>query len=178
MRRVLLSLAVCIICLVLNAVPVMAAADEGVSFSQDMQSFSGQVMTLSQDTRAYATPDESSTGGRAFSKGESVYVVGETDGWYQIFYKGENLYIPVSSINSEDAEEAQAQAQALAEDVEVELKNAEKRDTVEIENAWREARSRRNATIWRIVIGVLVVVSIVVSVIVGLKSKEVEKDNK
>lgn len=85
MRRVLLSLAVCIICLVLNAVPVMAAADEGVSFSQDMQSFSGQVMTLSQDTRAYATPDESSTGGRAFSKGESVYVVGETDGWYQIF---------------------------------------------------------------------------------------------
>ena len=96
----------------------------------------------------------------------------------EFYSKGENLYIPVSSINSEDAEEAQAQAQALAEDVEVELKNAEKRDTVEIENAWREARSRRNATIWRIVIGVLVVVSIVVSVIVGLKSKEVEKDNK
>ena len=177
MRKAFLKVIVCIACLFIYCVPVFAAESASeISFTQDAQSVSGQVMALSGDTKAYKDKDESSEVAQSFAKGDSVYVVEEADGWYQIFYKGENLYIPVSSISSEAAIESQEQAQELAKEASEELKVAEKRDVAEIEAYERQKRSKRNARIWEIVIGVLVVSMIVVSVITGIKkSKEEDK---
>jgi hypothetical protein len=177
MRKVLLKAAVCITCMIITVMPVLAAEPTSeVSFTMDAQSVSGQVITLSEDAKAYTSADESTDVAESFSKGDTVYVVEEANGWYQIFYKGENLYIPVSSITSENVQESQKQAEELAKDVDEELKAAEKNDVAEIEAFWRQRRSQRNALIWKIVIAILVVAILVVSVVTGVKNSKAEAD--
>lgn len=169
MKRVLLKIAVCVMFLAFLGKPLLTLAS-------DQGTLSGQIMTLSDNTNAYATTDESAEVVHSFNKGETVYVVGESDGWYQIFYKGEDLFIPSSSITSEAALEAQKQSEELAEEVNEELKAAEKKDVAEIEAYWRQRKSERNAMLWKIIIAILVVAIIAVSVVTGIQNAKADKE--
>ena len=179
MKKVLMRLAICLACLIsFGAVQKVYASDSDVSFSQDAQSVSGQIIALSEDAKAYASPDESADVVQSFSKGETVYVLGESDGWYQIFYKGETLYVKNSAITNEDSLESQKQAQELAQEVTEELEEAKKQDVIDTETYERQKISKRNALIWKIVIGVLVAAMLIVSVIIGIKSSKANKESK
>ena len=173
MKKVVTTLVPVIICLMFAMAPILAmASDSDISFSAEGQSFTGQVMTLSEDTNAYAEPNETSDVIHKFSAGESVFVTDDSNGWFQIFYQGDTLFIPNSSISHESEVEAREQAEELAEDIEGELENIDKRATLEMEALERQARSQRNALIWKIVIAVLIVAIIAVSVVIGLKNKK------
>ena len=173
MKRALCKTAAIMVVLTFILIPLtVQASDTDISFSEDTQALSGQVMTLSQDTKAYGTPSTTAEVKLSFSKGETVFVVEESDGWFQIFYKGEELYIPSTSFDETAVEDAKGQAAELAQEASEELKAAEKRDIVEIETIERQRESYRNSIIWKIVIGVLVVLIIVVSVIIALKNKK------
>lgn len=178
MKRVLPKIALFIAVLTFAFFPlVVQASDSDISFSEDAQSLSGQVMILSEDTKAYASPSETSEAKQSFSKGESVFVVEEADDWYQIFYKGEQLYIPSSSFDEKALDDAKEQAAELAQEASDELKAAEKRDVVEIETIERQRESYRNSIIWKIVIGVLVAIIIIISVIIGIKNARSDKED-
>ena len=179
MKRILMTIAACIFCFAITGKPFFSMAAEStaeVSYTMDAQSVSGQVITLSEDATAYTAADESSDAAASFKKGDTVYVVGESDGWYQIFYKGEDLYIPISSIDSETALESQKQAQELAKEADEELKAAEKRDVAEIEAYWRQRKSEQNAMLWKIIIAILVVAIIAVSVVTGINNAKADKE--
>ena len=173
MKRILMYLGLAVACFLISFAPVNAQEN-----SEDVQNFTGQVMTLSEDSLAYPEPDEVSGEARAFTKGESVFVVEESDGWYKIFFKGENLYIPKEGISEEAAMEAEKQSEELAAEVQEELKEVSRQYEVDLEAYERQNVSKRNAMIWKIVIGVLVVVIIVMSVIIGIKNMKSEEDDK
>lgn len=173
MKRVLMYLGLAVACFLISFTPVYAQEN-----SEDAQSFSGQVMTLSEDSLAYPEPDETSGEARAFTKGESVFVVEESDGWYKIFFKGENLYIPKEGISEEAAMEAEKQSEELAAEVQEEMKEVSKQYEADLETYERQNVSQRNSMIWKIVIGVLVVVIIIISVIIGVKNMKSEEDDK
>ena len=177
MKKVLLKVLTIISCFILITSPVkVLASDSEVSFSQDAQSFSGQVVVLANDVNAYSEPNEASAVAHAFKAGESVFVTEESDGWTKIYYQGETLYIPGKSVSQEVVQESQEQSEELAQAIETEMEEVDKRTTLEMEVLERQQRSKRNALIWTIVIAVLVVAIIAVSVVIGIKNKK--EDNK
>ena len=94
------------------------------------------------------------------------------------FFKGENLYIPKEGISEEAAMEAEKQSEELAAEVQEEMKEVSKQYEADLETYERQNVSQRNSMIWKIVIGVLVVVIIVLSVIIGVKNMKSEEDDK
>ncbi len=179
MKKVLLKLMAFAACIMLTISPITSvAAENDAAASQEAQSFTGQVMSLSEDTKAYVSPDISSEEKQSFSAGESVFVTKDAEGWYEIFYKGETLYIPKESVKQEDVQEACQQAQELAQEVQEEMDNAEKRDALQIEIYERQNKSQRNAMVWKIIIGALVVAIIALSVIIGLRNKKEDEEKK
>lgn len=115
----------------------------------DAQSFSGEVNTLSSDVDARKSPDSSAEIVASFKAGEPVYVLGESNGWVTIYYKGEEIYIKnsegllTSTINTEEvAEEMEKQAQT---------------DKAWIESYESQLKAERNAKIWRIIIAVIII---------------------
>lgn len=60
---------------------------------------------ITEDMPVFSTPDEGSETDITISKGEKVLVISQTaDGWYQILYRGEILYINSQNDNMEEAE--------------------------------------------------------------------------
>lgn len=175
MKKVLLRIISFSIIISFIVFPITTTASGDISFSKESQSVSGQVMTLAKDTKAFKTPDENALVAQSFSKGETVYVVGESDGWYEIFYKGENLYIPGDSMNEDAVNEALEASKELAKEASEELKEAGKQDAVEIETYERQRQRDMNALIWKIVIASLVIIIIVFSVIIGIANAKDDK---
>lgn len=179
MKKEIIKLFAIVFCLLFFILPVRAfASDSDVSFSEESQSFTGQVMTLSEDANAYAGPDDTSAVVHSFVAGETVFVTDDSNGWFQIFYQGETLYIPNTSIGQQEAIEAQEQAEELTKDIESEMEAIDKSATLEMEALERQARSQRNALIWKIVIAVLVVAIIAVSVVIAFKNKKEDENKK
>ena len=178
MKKSLLKIIILAVCLIFISEPVKSLASDSETASHDAQSFAGYVMTLSEDATAYTSADETSEAVQNFSAGDSVFVVGEQEGWYQIYYKGETLYITDSSITQENVEEAQKEAEELSQGLKEEQEALDKRAAAEIEAFERENRSQRNAKIWKIVIGVLVMAIIAVSIVIGIKNKKMDEEDK
>ena len=178
MKKVLLTLISFTAVLALIWLPVtVCASDTAISFSTDAQSVAGQVMTLTQDTKAFAAADENSEEKATFSKGETVYVVESLDGWYQIFFKGENLYIPAGSFTEEGIASAMEANEELAKEVSKELSQAEKNDFAAIENYELTKMSDRNVLIWKIVIAVLTFAIVAVSIVIGIMNAKSSKES-
>ena len=179
MKKVSCGFMVCVISFMLAFVPVVAqdANTEGEQ-GQSTQSFTGQIVTLSEDSKAYSQQDENSEVVHSFLKGETVFVVETTDDWYQIYYQGENLYIPINSITYEDVIEANKQAEEQAQIVTEELEEAEKAEEISLESLERRRISQRNALIWKIIIAGLVVAIIIVSVVIAISNVKNDKGDK
>ncbi|WP_185752394.1 hypothetical protein [Butyrivibrio sp. AE2032] len=154
---------------------VTSFAEEAVDFSTETNVVSGQIIGLAGDADAYVSPDASSEKKASFAAGDSVYMISENDGWYEIFYKGETLYIPSDAISQDAFASAQAQAQEAAEAAAEELEQQEKQDAATAEAFVRQQRAERNALIWKIVIGILVVAIIAVSIVIAVKGKDDQK---
>lgn len=192
------------------------ASDGGPAIVRDASSVIGRVTELSADADAYVSKDTSSQKKMSFKKGESVFVLGSGDGWYEIFYKGENLYIPENTISQEKVAEAEQQASEqssalaveqvaqaeemdkgteelleeiketkgseevteddLGEALDKEFKEYERQDAAVSEAFEREQQAKRNALIWKIVIGVLVVAIIALSVVIAVKNKKADEE--
>lgn len=178
MKKVLLKLVTCIMCVFFLSTPVISrASDTAIPFSQESEALSGSVMTLSKDAIAYTDPDDKSGEKMSFAKGETVFVLEKTDGWCKVFYKGEKLYIPEKCFSSETIEETNDVATELASDVTQELREAQKRDAADIEAYERQRISRQNAIIWKMVIVVLVVMIIFLSIFVGVSNMKSDREN-
>ncbi len=150
-----------------------------VSFAKDVnssqESISGSVMTIIQDTVARSDPDEGASVVVKLSKGDSIFVVGENDGWYEIFYKGKSAYVKVtgtSTGNANDEEISVAAADSNVNSVlEEEFKKKQQFDVTYVDSFERQQRRNRSALVWKIVIAVLVVSIIVISVVIGIRNR-------
>ena len=212
-----------ILCLMTLTVTALAtASDGGPAIVREASSITGRVTELTADADAYADRNTSSQKKASFKKGDSVLLVSKSDSWYQIFYRGELLYIPLSSISDAAVKEAEEkgkkeatamsselneQAKEMASDAQLldgkaedealvktegktqvmteeevvelnkELEEQKKESELMAESLERQERIKRNALIWKIVIGVLVVAIIIVSVVIALKNKKADEAN-
>ena len=137
---------------------------------------SGTVTQLEGAATAYEQKDISSKVIAEFSEGDSVFVTDVEDSWAEIFYKGETGYIPVDQIGHENIAAAEKSAEEIGQAIDEELKKNDIETSVGIDNYLRKKNQELNALIWKIVIGALVVVIIVVSVIIGRMNKTVRTE--
>ncbi len=151
---------------------VSVEATEGVSFRENGASYTGQVVALDSEATAYSEKDTSSAVVMNFAAGDTVYVTGEDSEWFEIFYKGETMYISRGAVSDEAYQQSQAQAQELAEQVTEELEVQEKQAEAFAETFEKYKRGQKNAMIWKIIIGVLVVAIIAISVVAALKNNK------
>ncbi|MBO5620096.1 MAG: hypothetical protein J5959_00530, partial [Butyrivibrio sp.] len=193
----------------LFAAPVSQASDDGgPAIVRQPSSVIGRVTELTSDADAYASKDTSGKKVLSFKKGEPVFVTDKSDGWYQIFWKGETYYIPASTISAEAVaaaeDKASEQSSAFNQELEQqdkemkeaaeemvkeaaekyaasksrdgsgpkdqssmtdeewlealdkEFEEAQKTEAAMVEEVLRQQKAKRNALIWKIVIGVLV----------------------
>ena len=150
-------------------------ADDTDSFDNSAPTYSGYVQELDADVKAYTEPKDDAEVGAEFSKGGSVYITGEADGYYSIFYQGEELYIKTDDISSAARDKSNENNKAIEEEAGKELEANEKMDVTYVESFERQLDSARNALIWKIVIGVLVVAFIAVSVIIAVRNNKQEE---
>lgn len=124
-----------------------------ISYAQEENSenitFTGELATLNEDADAREAADISSNVITSFKTGDPVYITERLDGWIQIYYKGENLYIKddngnVASVND-------------TSDVSAEMEKQAQTDKAWIESYESQLKAERNARIWRVIIGVIIV---------------------
>lgn len=145
-------------------------------------SLAGTIMTVTKDTIARSQPDEGADVVVVFSKGENIFVVDEKNGWYEIFYQGETAYVKSASYVPNDAgAENSSSVSAVAETsinegLVEEFKQKEQFDVTYVDSFEKQQRRNRNALVWKIIIGVLVVAIIAVSIIVGIKNSKKSQD--
>ncbi|WP_022775332.1 SH3 domain-containing protein [Butyrivibrio sp. AE2015] len=151
-----------------------------VSLAKDVnssqESISGSVMTIIQDTVARSAPDEGASVVVKLSKGDSIFVVGENDGWYEIFYKGKSAYVKVTGTSTGNANDEEISIAAAADSnvnsaLEEEFKKKQQFDVTYVDSFERQQRRNRSALVWKIVIAVLVVSIIVISVVIGIRNR-------
>ena len=137
-------------------------------FADETANISGTVMTVNMDVSAYEKPDENSSVIVTFKAGENVFVTEKTDEWLKIFYQGKTAYI---NRNDNSADEIASVAEAsINESLEAEFKQKEQFDITYVDSFERQQKRNRNAMIWKIVIGVLVLAIVAISVIIAVKN--------
>ena len=177
-RKVVLAAIIVALSAMTYSFDVSATADDGgPAIVKEQSSFVGVVKELTFDADAYASKDTSSEVKMSFYKGDSVMVIGESDGWYEIFYGGETLYLQDLGEGLEDPAVAESDTQeeevAALDD---EFEAYKQQDAVVSEAFVRQQRAEKNALIWKIVIAVLVVAIIAVSIVIALKNKKTDDD--
>jgi len=135
----------------------------------------GTVTKLENDATAFEQKDISSKVIAEFSEDDSVFVVNVSDDWTEIYYKGETAYIPSEQISGENHASAEKSAQDIGKAIDEEIEKNDIQTGIEIDNYLRKQRQKRNALIWKVAIGVLLAAIIVVSVFIGIKSKDLAK---
>ena len=139
-------------------------------------SYKGQVMVLDNDATAFLQKDESSEQKASFKAGDSVFVTGQDEDWFEIFYKGDVLYIKRNAISAETYASNEASNIRMAQAAEEELKSKEKTDTVVIESYEVEEKRNISSIVWKGAIIVLVVLIIILSVVIGISNSKMDKN--
>ncbi len=164
---------------ILGSVSITSFAEEStegeLTSTVNASNVSGQITALDVDASAYREKDASSEVAMSFSAGDSVYIISEDDQWYEIFYKGENLYIPKEHVSEAAVAEAREEAEQLAKEVREEMAIQEKQDAAFSEAYVKYEKSQKNALIWKIVIAVLVVAILATSVIIAINNNKKSK---
>ncbi|MCR4754190.1 MAG: hypothetical protein K5868_01545 [Lachnospiraceae bacterium] len=138
---------------------------------------SGTVTKLEKDAKAFAQENDSSEVIAEFSKGDSVFVVNVSDDWTEIYYKGENAYIPSEQISGENIASAEKSAQDIGRAIDEELEKNDRQTGIEIDNYLRKQRQKVNSLIWKVAIGAILAAIIAVSVLIGIMNKDNVKKN-
>lgn len=137
-------------------------------------SHSGQVMVLDNDAIAYLQKNESAEQKASFKAGDSVFVTSEDDEWFEIFYKGDVLYIKREAISSEAYASNEASYNKMAQAVEEELISKQNSDKVIIESYEKEKAANVSSKIWKGAIVVLVVLIIILSIVIGINNTKMD----
>lgn len=146
--------------------------------NQNSMSFSGQVMVLDNDADAYLQKDNSAEKKESFKAGDSVFVTGQDEEWFEIFYKGDTLYISRQAISSDAYASNEASINMQAQAVEEELKGKEKADQIVIESYEAEKARNISSLIWKGAIVVLVILIIALSVFIGISNNKTDKEQR
>ncbi len=109
----------------------------------------GELATLNEDVEAREAADVSSQVVASFNAGNPVYITERLEGWIEIYYQGKNLYIKddngsVASVNDNSEVSAELEKQAQT-------------DKAWIESYESQLKAERNARVWRIVIGAIII---------------------
>ena len=95
--------------------------------------------------------------------GDYIFVTGETDGWYQIYYRGDRMYVD-SSVPMTDIDHSA--------EIAAELAGQQVTDAAWIDEYQMQVRAIKTARTWRILIIVLIVAFIAVTIISTLTKKK------
>lgn len=125
-----------------------------------------EIKVATKNIKAYAQMEKTSSADVTFNKGDTLFVTGEIDGWYSIFYQGKTYYV------SKDDD-----ALATDESIDMDAVNQELDDIIAEgkiinEEVYRIREERKRARIWGIIIVILVVIIFVMGVLSMIKSKK------
>ena len=88
-------------CFVLVVFALFLISTPVITHAQGQTEFTGNVVTLKEKVEAYREMDTNSELVHTFNAGEDVFLTGEKNGWYQIFYQGGPLYFQTGKTKNE-----------------------------------------------------------------------------
>ncbi len=147
-------------------------------YTEQSNTVSGEVVTLNSSVQARKEPSDDADVLFEFSAGESIYVVGEDNGWCEIFYKGETAYVKKDQIGEESIASSEASGDILKEELEDEFTQKQQFDITYVDSFHKQQVRDRNAMIWKIIIIVLVVAIIAISVVMTIRMKNKNNEAK
>lgn len=125
-------------------------------------SVTGVIKQMNEAASAHESADESSPVTLELKSGDYIYVTGESDGWYQIYYRGETMYVD----NTVPVTDRDHSAEIAAE-----LTGMQITDTAWIDEYQMQVRAIKTARNWRILIAVLIVAFIGVTAFSTFRKK-------
>ncbi len=150
-----------------------ASADgDPVPFNSEAVQISGSIVTLDQDTKAYASPSEDSEVLYEFVAGDPIFVSGQEGDFTSIYYAGKTMYIKTEAITQTALAASEEAAKEMEQELADEAEARSQRDQAYLETLIRQEEQKKNALIWKIIIGVLVVAIIAVSVAIGISNNK------
>lgn len=128
-----------------------------------------RIMTTQQTVDMKAEPDETAETIYSYHAGDSIFVTGETDGWYQVRFQDLTGYIPQDGIVEMEMDVATLDEQFALE---------EEEGRMLVEAVEQQRDEARRSKIWGTVIVVLVIAIFatgIVSTMIGAKRAEERK---
>lgn len=151
-------------------VSAFAEENDPVPFKETGVVITGMVVTLEQPAVALDAPSEDANVVHEFAAGDPIFKIGEDNGYIVINYKGESLYIKQDDGTQSAIEASEAANAAQAEALEKELEQMQQKDQTYVDSYLRLQQGQRNALIWKIVIGVLVALFIIISIVIAVQN--------
>lgn len=143
------------------SVPVLA---EEIQSEEENKNIQGTLMMTELQTEGRKQPSFSAEVTAVLPAGTYVLVTGEEDkGWYEIYYQGENLFVPEEFLTL-----AELDAKALDD----EMKKTEEVDRAFIESLEIQRKAIARSKIWRAVIIILIIGVFVTGIISSRKGKD------
>lgn len=161
-RLIIIALGAWILIVVLCGMRVHAAESSDSSTDN-----TGVIKQLDADASALEDAKADSPVVMELKSGDYIFVTGETDGWYQIYYHGDRMYVD-STVPMTDIDHSA--------EIAAELAGQQVTDAAWIDEYQMQVRAIKTARTWRIVIAILVVAFIAVTVVSTLKNKKNAKE--
>lgn len=140
--------------------------------------FTGQLMTATHDTEAKETPDKDAETVFSYTSGDSIFVVGETDGWYEVVFQSQKGYVPKSDLTEKvilgEGTENEQNYQEFVDALDEEIQAIEAENQMIVEEIERQRTEKKHSIVWGIVIALLVAGIIITGII---SSIQVNKKN-
>lgn len=138
----------------------------GLSFpalhaQEDGSILQGELMMTTAQTQGREKPEADAAVLVEFSAGSQVMAIGQSDGWYEVFYQGKTVYVEASVLSVSDAVDMQA--------LEEEMQKTAEQDTAFIESLEMQRKAFDRSRIWQIVIIVLIAAIFAVGVVSAVK---------
>ena len=137
--------------------------DESAAAEANM---AGRLLMLTEDTQARENPEEDAVVVMELPAGSQLFVIGETGGWYEIFYQGKTAYVPMVS--------ATASTEVDQEALDEEMQRVEEEGAAFVESLEAQRKAAQRSRIWQIIIIVLIVAGFLTGVISAVKSAKTE----
>lgn len=147
---------------------------------ENSTNFIGQLMTAACDTEAKETPDKDAETVFSYASGASIFVVGETDGWYEVVFQNQKGYVPKSDLTEdlalgEDTKNGQNH-QAFVDALNEEMQAIEAENQMIVEEIERQRNEKKHSIVWGIAIAFLVAGIFVTGIISSMMAVKKDKD--
>ncbi len=147
------------------------AESDAVPFSNESVEITGSIVSLDQDVKAYASASEDADVLHEFKAGDSILISGQDGDFVTIYYAGETMFIKSDSISKAAIADSEEKAKELEEAVKNEAEIRNQQNQSYVDSFIRQEESQKRAMVWRIVIGALIVGLLIISVIIGVRSR-------